>query len=188
MLNADEISFYVSQFKGLALADIWELFKLAQTRKLASGEIYIAQGSNHQKLAYIKKGLIRTYYLKPNGDELTIMLRWENQFLASHDTIIRHQPSRFIYQALEDTVLMEVDYPKAQPIIDHNLKLSAARNEFLLQMLSDSLCRVESFVLLSAEERYQKLVHEKPNAGYYTGIVKPYPQTYCFGKALIILC
>lgn len=39
MFNADEISFYISQFKRLVWPIMWELFKLAQTRKLAPGEI-----------------------------------------------------------------------------------------------------------------------------------------------------
>jgi len=163
MLNPEEINFYINQFKGLELTDVFELFKLAQTRKLAAGEVYIAEGSNYQKLAFIKKGLIRSYLLKQNGDEITLMIRWENQFLASHDSIIHQRPSRFTYQALEDTVLMEIDYHKAQPIIDHSSKLSKTRNNLLLQMLSDSMYRVENFILLSAEERYLKLVQEKPD-------------------------
>jgi len=163
MLNPEEINFYINQFKGLELTDVFELFKLSQTRKLAVGEVYIAEGSNYQKLAFIKKGLIRSYLLKENGDEITLMIRWENQFLASHDSIIHQRPSRFTYQALEDTVLMEIDYHKAQPIIDHSSKLSKTRNNLLLQMLSDSMYRVENFILLSAEERYLKLVQEKPD-------------------------
>lgn len=163
MLNPEEINFYINQFKGLELTDVFELFKLSQTRKLAAGEVYIAEGSNYQKLAYIKKGLIRSYLLKENGDEITLMIRWENQFLASHDSIIHQRPSRFTYQALENTVLMEIDYHKAQPIIDHSSKLSKTRNNLLLQMLSDSMYRVENFILLSAEERYLKLVQEKPD-------------------------
>jgi CRP-like cAMP-binding protein len=163
MLNPEEISFYLSVFKGLDLKDMYDLFKLAHTQTLAPGEIYIQQQSAYQKLGFIKKGLIRAYYLKESGDEATLMLRWENQFIASHDTIIFGKPSRFIYQALEDTVLMEVDYSKVQSILDNNPKLSATRNSFLLQMLAESMNRVESFVLLSPEERYLQLVHEKPD-------------------------
>jgi len=163
MLNPEDINFYTKQFKGLGLTDVFELFKLAQTRKLAAGEVYIAEGSNSQRLAYIKKGLIRSYLLKENGDEITLMVRWENQFLASHDSIIHQRPSRFTYQALEDTVFMEIDYHKAKPVVDNNSNLSITRNNILLQMLSESMYRVENFVLLSAEERYLKLVQEKPD-------------------------
>ncbi|SDE33058.1 cAMP-binding domain of CRP or a regulatory subunit of cAMP-dependent protein kinases [Mucilaginibacter pineti] len=163
MLNSDDISFYLTRFKGLSITDAIALFKLAQTKKLAAGDIYIHQNSNYQKVAFIKKGLIRMYQLKPSGDEVTLMLRWENKFIASHDSIILQQPSRFIYQALEDTVLMEIDYRKAQPLMENTPKLSALRNEFLLAMLAESMHRVESFIMLSPEERYLQLVREKPD-------------------------
>lgn len=163
MLNAEEISFYLSVFKGLDLKDMYDLFRLSKTRKLAAGDIYIDSGTTCQKLAYIKKGLIRAYYLKDNGDEMTIILRWENQFIASHDSIIFKKPSRFTYQALEDTVIMELDYEIAQPILNNNPKLSSTRNGFLMDMLAETLTRVESFVLLTAEERYLQLLQLKPD-------------------------
>jgi CRP-like cAMP-binding protein len=163
MLDAEEISFYLSVFKGLNPKDIYDIFKLAHTRKLAAGDIYIAEGATHKKLAYIRKGLIRAYYLKENGDEFTLLLQWEGKFIASHDAIIHQRPSRFIYQALEDTVLMEVDYEKALPVLNNNPRLSSTQASFLRGMLAESMARVESFILLSAEERYQQLVREKPD-------------------------
>ena len=163
MLSQEDISFYLSVFKGLDLKDMYDLFKLSSTKKIKAGETYIDEGDIGQKLAYIKKGLIRAYHLKPNGDDITLILRWENQFIASHDAIIFKQPSRFNYQALEDTVVMEVDYAKAQPLLDNNPRLSATTKGVLQHMLAESMKRVESFVLLTPEERYLQLVQEKPD-------------------------
>jgi CRP-like cAMP-binding protein len=162
MLNAEDIHLYWPVFKGLKPQDVMELAKLAHTKKLKPGEVYIQQGSASQRLAYIKSGLIRTYSLKENGDDVTLMLRWEDQFVASVDSVILGKPSRFIYQALEDTVLMEVDYHKAKPIIDTSPELSVLSNSFVMHMLGQAMDRVEGFVLLSPGERYLKLIHEKP--------------------------
>lgn len=162
MLNAEDISLYWSVFKGLKPHDIMALAKLAHTKKLKAGEVYIQQGSTSQRLAYIRSGLIRTYSLKENGDDITLMLRWEDQFVASVDSVIFGNPSRFIYQALEDTVLMEVDYLKAKPLIDKSPELSVSSNSFIMHMLGQAMERVEEFVLLSPEERYLKLIQEKP--------------------------
>jgi CRP-like cAMP-binding protein len=163
MLSAADIAFYLQLFKGLDVADILELLLLAQSKTLRAGDVYIHAGTTSHKLAYVKSGLIRAYSIKQNGDDVTMMLRWENQFLASIDSIIYQKPSRFIYQALEDTVLMEVDYIKAQTIIDNNPKLSSFRHRFVLAMLAQAMDRIEAFVLLSPEERYLKLVTEKPD-------------------------
>jgi CRP-like cAMP-binding protein len=163
MLTTEEINFYLSIFKELSFADMYELSKLAKTKKLLAGEMYINADVVYHKVAFIKSGLIRAYHLKESGEEVTLLLRWENQFTGAADTIIFNKPSRFAYQALEDTVLMELDFSKAQPIIDNNPKLSARRNTFVLSMLAESMSRVESFILLSPEERYLQLMQEKPD-------------------------
>ena len=167
-----DLDFYRSLFDGLSLQDVMQLYALAETRELKAGDIYIKTGVLSYKLALIRQGLIRSFLKNQNGDEVTLMLRWEQQFVASVDGVLHQRPSRFIYQALEDTILIEVDFMQVQSLIDNHPKLSAARNQILLQMLSESMDRVESFVLLSAEERYLKLMKEKP------GIFNRVPDKY----------
>ncbi len=163
MLSTEDIQFYLGIFKGLSLGDLYELFNMAQVKRIPAGGVYIEEGAISKKLGFIRKGLIRAYRIKDNGDDVTLMLRWENQFIASHDTVILNQPSRFTYQALEDTTLMEMDYGRMENILDNNPKLSSYRNVILLRMLSEALERMESFVLLTPEERYLQLLTEKPN-------------------------
>lgn len=106
---------------------------------------------------------MRAYQLKPNGDEITILLRWESQFVGSYDTIMWQKPSRFIFQALEDTTLTETDYNLVQEMADRNSSIGAYRSIFQVDMLKEATGRIESFVLLSPTERYLKLIHEKPD-------------------------
>jgi len=172
MLDQKDVQFGFSILKVGSIMDIYRLFKTAKTKKIKAGEIYIHEHANWQKAAFIRKGLIRAYLLKNNGDEVTILLRWENQFVTSHDGIFWQKPSRFIYQAMEDTTLIEMDYNKAREIAESNPILSNNRNILLTHMLAQSIDRVESFVLLSAKERYLKLIQEKPD------IVKRVPDKY----------
>jgi len=162
MAPYDEIVFYAHLSKGLSPEEVTQLYSLAATRTLRAGDIYIEKGALFQKLAFINEGLIRAYHVKDNGEEITLVLRWEQQFLASFDGIVHQQASRFIYQAVEDTTLMEVDYKAIQSIIDNNPRMSSMRNQLLMRIISQALDRLESFVLLSPEERYLKLLNEKP--------------------------
>jgi len=163
MLNQEDIQFYVSILKGVNIIDIYRLFKTAKTKKIQAGEIYIYEQSTSTKMGHIKKGLMRAYQLKANGDEITILLRWENQFVGSYDTIMWQKPSRFIFQAIEDTILTEVDYNIMQEIADRNPSIGAYRSIFQVNMLEEATERIESLVLLSPKERYLKLVHDKPD-------------------------
>ncbi|RYD58393.1 MAG: Crp/Fnr family transcriptional regulator [Sphingobacteriales bacterium] len=161
MIDEEKIAFYLSKFKTLQLSDLFAIFQLAKMRKLSAGDVYIKDGTTHRKLTYLVKGLIRVYNVNDSGEEITIQLYWEDQFFASRHNVILHQPSPYIFQAVEDTELLEVDYDEMQALLDANPQYSGPRNYFTLQMLTDSMERVESFILLSPEERYLKLLNEK---------------------------
>jgi CRP-like cAMP-binding protein len=172
MLHPDKINFYLKLFPDMGLHDLQSLFNLARVQTLVAGEIYIREGELSKKLAYVKEGLIRAYHVNERGDERTLLLRWEDQFLSSHDNLFFHKPSRFVYQALENTTLLVADFDAIQALIATNNVLESSRYYFVLNMLANSMQRVESFVLLNPEERYQQLVQEK------TDIVQRVPGKY----------
>jgi CRP-like cAMP-binding protein len=160
---SQRILFYLQSFKNLTYEDLLPLLQLAKPRHLAASEVYIQQNSTHRKIALILTGLIRVYLVKPNGDEITTELSWEDQIVACQDAIFLNKPSRFTYQAMEETDLLEIDYDALQTLLESTPKLESTRKYFLMNMLAQSMDRIESFVLLSPEERYRQLVEQKPN-------------------------
>jgi CRP-like cAMP-binding protein len=154
---------YLQHFKNLTYEDLLPLLQLAKPRHLAASEVYIHENSDYRKIALILRGLIRVYLVKQNGAEITTELSWEDQIVACQDAILRHKPSRFTYEAVEDTDLLEIDYDALQALLENTPKLESTRKYFLMNMLDQSLDRIESFVLLSPEERYRQLVEQKPS-------------------------
>lgn len=154
---------FLQKLTGLGPEDTAPLFEASSTVTLQANQIYIPQGDKSKKLAFIEKGVMRAYAIKDNGDEATLYIRWEGQLIASHDTIINLRPSRFIYRALEDCKLLEVDYDVLDNIMRAKPQFEPLRNFFLMRMLSETLDMIESFVFLSPEERYQKLITDKFN-------------------------
>lgn len=146
---------------GVLPADTAPLFAMTRQVKLTANETYIREGDTERRLAFIEQGIMRAYIIKGNGDEATLFLRWEKQFIASHDTIIHRQPSRFIYRALEPTTLLEIDYDVLEEVLKTHPEYEPLRNFFLMRMLSESLNIMESFVTLSPEERYRNLLAER---------------------------
>ncbi|MCB0665188.1 MAG: Crp/Fnr family transcriptional regulator [Saprospiraceae bacterium] len=172
MISAEKLQLYFKIFRGLSLVDLQSIYHLVQKRQLAVGEIFIQTDSLQRKMAYIRKGLIRAYTINEKGDEITMMLRWEDQFVASPDAIIRDQPSRYQYEALEPTELLQIDYDGLQEVLKKNPSYEQVRRHFLLKMLGESLDKVESFILLNPEERYLEFINKK------TDIVNRVPDKY----------
>ena len=137
------------------------LFAVTSRVSLEAGEAFIREGDVSRKLAFIEQGIIRSYTIKDNGDEATLFLRWEGQFIASHDTIIHRQPSKFIYRALEPVTLLQMDYDVLEDVLKNHPEYEPLRNFFLMGMLAESLKMMESFVCKSPEERYRDLLTER---------------------------
>ena len=148
------------ELAGVMPAETGPLFAMTNRRELAINEVYIREGDVSQRLAFIEQGIIRAYMVKDNGDEATLFLRWEGQFIASHDTIINHQPSRFTYRALEPLSILEIDYAALEEVLKTHPEYEPLRNFFLMRMLAESLKTLEAFVTLSPEERYRDLLSQ----------------------------
>lgn len=163
MLDSEKIAFYLGLFKGINAEDVLKVIHATQQRVLEPGEIYIREGENSPRLGYIKEGLIRSYHVNEKGMETTVLLRWEAQIVASYDSILMQRPSRFTYHALEKTTLLEVNYNIIEQQLENKPVFEKARYHFVLDMLAQSLERIETFVLLTPEERYRQLIKDKPD-------------------------
>jgi len=138
------------------------LLQFATSKVIAASEIYIPEGKIFKKIIYIKKGILRIFFVTASGEEKTFIFRWEGQIAAIPECIFDNQPTRQTWQALEDCELMEIDFDTVEKLSANNISLIKTRLGFAEKMFLDALKRVESFVLDKPEERYQKLIIQKP--------------------------
>jgi CRP-like cAMP-binding protein len=138
------------------------LLQFATSKVIAASEIYIPEGKIFKKIIYIKKGILRIFFVTASGEEKTFFFRWEGQIAAIPECIFDNQPTRQTWQALEDCELMEIDFDIVEKLSENNISLFKIRLGFAEKMFLDALKRVESFVLDKPEERYQKLIIQKP--------------------------
>ncbi len=75
--------------------------KVVQFQKVKKGDYLLKPGRVNDRLFFIKKGLLRCYYLM-NGRELTDWFFWEGDAVVSIDSFYDQIPSRDFIQAIED--------------------------------------------------------------------------------------
>ena len=138
------------------------LLQFATSKVIAASEIYIPEGKIFKKIIYIKKGILRIFFVTASGEEKTFFFRWEGQIAAIPECIFDNQPTRQTWQALEDCELMEIDFDIVEKLSENNISLIKIRLGFAEKMFLEALKRVESFVLDKPEERYQKLIIQNP--------------------------
>ena len=138
------------------------LLQFATSKVIAASEIYIPEGKIFKKIFYIKKGLLRIFFVTESGEEKTFFFRWEGQIAAIPECIFDNQPTRQTWQALEDCELLEIDFDIVEKLSENNISFIKTRMGLAEKMFLEALKRVESFILDKPEERYQKLIIQNP--------------------------
>lgn len=140
------------------------LLRHVTIRSIEKGETIIEEGTTKRDIFYIRKGLIRSYLTNEMADEITFQLFPEYHIFGNVHSILFDEPSSFSYQALEPTKVYEVNYDSFQRVISKNGKLLELNRMYLgKKIIKQAYQRVESFVLLSPEERYLKYLNDYPD-------------------------
>lgn len=123
----------------------------------------IEVSSLNKDVFFIKKGLVRSYVVEEEVNEITFQIYAENQVFTNAHAVLFGESSKFYYQALEHTKVYTVDYNAFLKLTSQNSELlELNRSYFGKIIIKQAFQRVESFVFLSPEERYQKFVLDNP--------------------------
>lgn len=163
MVDLEKLKILYNFGKNLALSDVQVLLKCAKIKSYAQGEYLIKEGQLKKEVFLIRKGLVRAFRISDKGEEITTMLRWEHQALASPDLTLFNEPARQFFEALEPTNVFCIDYDELQTIFTENPKLEANRKYVLQNILREALQRIDAFVMLSPEERYLDFIKSNPD-------------------------
>lgn len=149
--------------RSLQATDIQRILKAAKVRTFAAKELLIEAGETEKHVYFIRTGLVREFVLMESGIEKTMSLRCEHDIVASPDLYLFDQPARFSVQALEPTTVWCIDDATLQSIIQNNEAFTEHRKNVHLKLLKEAHQRIESFVLYSPEERYQRYAKANPS-------------------------
>jgi len=144
--------------------DEWEMFRSHLTVKTVT-EKYTLQpiGKKSTKNFFLAEGLVRYYYLTPEGKELNKGFYSRNHIVGSLSAAILDEPCRFGIETLEPSVLVELDLvglrscseqsPAWQRLYLHSCEMMLIRNER----------REAELLTMNAKQRFQQFVRNFPD-------------------------
>ena len=163
MIDLEKLRTLYKFGKEVTLKDAQELLKSAKSETIEKKTILFKQGSKDTKFYYLRKGLVRMYHIKENGEEITFNLIPEHNVVTNFDFIGTEQPSKYYYETLENSSFFSFDFQVLDSIVSQNPKLESNRKFFLRKIIFGIKERLESFVLMSPEERYIQYIKDYPN-------------------------
>ncbi len=131
-------------------------------RTLNAKEFFIRENETCHEIAFVDKGVLRMYYLSPDGKEINTMFFFENDFATSFQSLLLQKPSRYFIQALDDCELITVAYDTLQNAYEHSQLWNKFGRIIAEKSYIISEKRIESLLFLDAEECYLNLVKTYP--------------------------
>jgi CRP-like cAMP-binding protein len=131
-------------------------------KKLRKKQYLLQQGDVCKSMAFVAKGLLRTYNIDDNGQQHMSIFGWEGWWLSDFNSFLSGEPAVFDIDAIEDSELLLIsreDYEKITitiPIMDRYFRI----------LYQNSLVTKEQRLMRNishtAEEKYLHLVKSNP--------------------------
>ncbi|GAB2575948.1 Crp/Fnr family transcriptional regulator [Spirosoma areae] len=129
---------------------------------LRKGDLYLQEGQISQQLGFVEKGVFQ-YFCTRDGDEMTTYTPGPGGFLVSLSSFLKQKPARETIRALTDGVIWVIN----KPAFEQLRRDLPPFESFYIGLLEDQINCIEdsrfNLLILTAEERYQKLMTDEPH-------------------------
>lgn len=158
-----------NNFPGLSYSKMLELLELFETEHIKKHEDVIKANQFYTKIVFVISGAFRAYY-RYHDHENTFWFREKYSVFASPRSIFQSKPSKIIYQALENSVIVTIDYRKLKELAVHDHEVATSIITVLETLTLELIERIEEFSTSNAEQRYASFLKNNGD------IVKQLPQ------------
>ena len=140
-----------------------QLFLPDLNRKvLKKGDYLLQEGQRSSEIAFIEKGILRLFYLS-DGKEINNHFFLENDYAVSYLDFLKDRPSRYYIQVLEDCELYTFNAESLRKAYNKSKNWERFGRIIAESVYAIATNRFESFLFLSAKERYMQMIHDYPN-------------------------
>lgn len=131
-------------------------------KELKKKALFIEAGKVQKAIGFIAKGLVRSFYVDRNGNEITVGFYSEGDYATHYPAFITQKPGSYTIQCLEPTTMICLSYEDIHylyqtfPVFERYGRLIAE------EILKRQQARIESFIFQTAEERYLDFIKRHP--------------------------
>ncbi len=130
-------------------------------KEYAKGDFFATEGSVTLNMGFIEKGTFN-YFYNHDGEELTTYVVGANGFVASLASFLHRIPCKENIQAITPATVYQIHKDAFDKLVKENEEVRA----FYIGVLEHQILCIENsrynFAVLSAEERYNKMLAEEP--------------------------
>ncbi|MFG4003518.1 Crp/Fnr family transcriptional regulator [Flavobacterium aquidurense] len=143
----------------------WKLIEsLIEFQSVKKGELLLRNGQIAKEIHFVCKGALRAFITDKEGNSYNKNIFLEGDLAGSTASLIQQTPSYFEIEALEDSILININYKKYRELIFENEDL---KNFYIAYLERNWVIEKEqreiSIVMENATERYLDLLSKHPD-------------------------
>jgi len=161
---------YIARYVDLTKAEQNLLLPFLKIKKVKKRQFIVQPGFVCKHKSYVVKGAFRGYLADNEGKEHTLVFAIEDWWISDYSSLIYQEPATLFVEALEDSVLIQIDYDDEQTFLREIPKLEKFERIITQRSLAFQQKRLLSNFTKSAEERYDEFMSK------YSAIAKRVPQ------------
>lgn len=150
---------------SLSTAAIAQLKTFFIPKKYRKKQYMLQQGDVCKYIAFVEKGMLRSYQVDDKGNEHIIQFAPEGWWISDNYSFLTGLPSSYDIDVLEEAEVLLI----TQPSMEEMLHQIPAMERYMRMLMQNSLIsmqrRIACTLSTTAEERYQGFLAEHPDIG-----------------------
>jgi len=161
---------YVSRYVELTDDEINHFKSFLKITRVKKRQFIVQPGFVCKCKSYVVKGAFRGYLVDNEGKEHTLAFAIEDWWISDYSSLIYQEPATMFVEALEDSILIQIDYEDEQTFLKEIPKLEKFERIITQRSLAFQQKRLLSNFTKTAEERYDEFMLK------YSSIANRVPQ------------
>lgn len=161
---------YVERYIQLSDEDRQYLASLLRITRVKKKQCIVQPDFTCKYRSYIVSGAMRAYLIDKNGDDHTIAFAIEDWWISDYNSYIFQTPASMFVEAVEDTVLIQIDYNAEQLLMETHPRFERFFRIITQRSFAYLQKRLLANLSMTAEERYQEFSEKYPK------LVNRFPQ------------
>lgn len=131
-------------------------------KKLRKRQYLLQEGDVSKSVAFVEKGMLRSYTVDEKGGEHIIQFAFEGWWIGDQYSFLTGEPSQYNIDALEDSELLLLSKQAEEQMMEHIPKMERFFRILLQHNLIATQRRLVSSLSHTAEEKYNALIQSCP--------------------------
>jgi CRP/FNR family transcriptional regulator len=160
-MNLQNFKIQIRQITNFSEDECSLFMPFIRQKSLRKGDYLVQEGKPANQIAFIEKGLMRIFYLA-DGKEINNHFFLENDYAVSYLDFLKNRPSRYNIQALENCNVLTFDKKALELAYEESKNWERFGRIIAESVYAIATNRFESFLFLSARERYVQMLKDYP--------------------------